>query len=380
MLPRLRAAILLASIAAAGAATDLRPAFAMSPTGGDGAASKAPVPAAEVAPLVHVPLEEEDLLRKAAPPPADVCQELVEALRCSGFLRVTTPLVPPELQGRALAAASALLDAPPGGGGSGDGCRVGTVEVMEHPSDPKRYAMLSTPADVAAASPVLAEYAHALALARTALLRCVAAGLGLDPDYLARLHSEDNSSLRLLRYPRGTERTGNRCREHSDYGTLTLLLVDGISGLEAFHGGRWVPVPYSAGSLVVNAGSLLERWTGGTIPATLHRVAGPASSGGKGGSRSPREREDLLAAVGRDRTSLAYFCDPDRGAAAELAGGDGDGDGDEGASGTSVAEYIRWRSGGDDADARRSGIAFTREERARIDGNGGWGQGGGKSG
>ena len=104
--------------------------------------------------------------------------------------------------------------------------------------------------------------------------------------------------------------------------------------------------------------------------------------GGKGGEPEPREREDLLAAVGRDRISLAYFCDPDRGAAAELAGadGDGDGDGDEGASGTSVAEYIRWRSGGDDADARRSGIAFTREERARIDGNGGWGQGGGKSG
>ena len=199
------------------------------------------------------------------------------------------------------------------------------------------------------------------------VLHCLAVGLSLpDPNYFCKLHSENNSSLRLLRYPATAKDTGNRCKEHSDYGSITLLLTDGVSGLEAYHEGKWIPIPHEGGCLVVNAGSLLESWTNGKIPATLHRVAGPTSEN----SCSPKQ--DLLDAVGRDRTSLAFFADPNTGVKAilredEKSNDDGDIDA---VAQMSVAKYIRWRSGGVDGDTKRSGLAFTTEEEGRVQSGG----------
>ena len=262
--------------------------------GDDGEAS-----ACCVAPLIHIPPGEAI--------PRSLAEDVVRAFRNSGFLRITTPLVSEELQNRALDAATKYLESPARSGQAGS-----SPGIVTHPADPKRYAMLITEEEFGAVSPTLAEYRNALESAKVSVLRCLATGLGLSPDHLSDLHSENNSSLRLLRYPAGDAGTGNRCREHSDYGSVTLLLTDGVSGLEAYLDGRWVPVPHSPGSLVVNAGSLLEVWTGGRIPATLHRVAGPASVGSVG------QRGALLEAVGRDRTSIAFFADPDRNVSAAL--------------------------------------------------------------
>ena len=41
--------------------------------------------------------------------------------------------------------------------------------------------------------------------------------------------------------------------------------------------GTWIDVPPSEDALAVNFGGLLERWTGGCIKATEHRVLGPGS-------------------------------------------------------------------------------------------------------
>lgn len=293
------------------------------------------------APLIRVPETAE-----SSEPPRDVAESLVNALRDSGFLLVETPLVPPELQAEALEAATAYLERP----GSSD-------SVVSHPTDPKTYAMLQSDEDCRAASPVLARYMAAMERTKTAVLRCIAAGLDLDDDYFASLHRERNDSLRLLRYRAGTAQTGNRCREHSDYGTVTLLLTDGVSGLEAYHRGVWLPVPHVPGSLVVNVGSLMSDWTGGKLLATLHRVAGPASEG------SLSAPETLLEAAARPRTSIAFFADPDEDAKATLGTGER-GAIEESPRDVSVADYVRWRSGGVDAD--RSGVAFTPEEERRL--------------
>jgi isopenicillin N synthase-like dioxygenase len=248
-----------------------------------------------------------------------------------------------------------------------DSADLPVVTVTHHPTDPKIYAMLSSPPAKCqgslSPSAVLADYWEALELAKRAILRCIAVGLDLDPSYLERLHDENNSSLRLLRYPKGTIQTGNRCKEHSDYGTITLLLTDGVvSGLEAFHEGQWIPVPHNepAGALVVNAGSLLETWTHQAIPATLHRVAGPASMG------STSSPESLLDAVQRDRTSIAFFADPNQDAKASLLLQQQDKNKETTEKQMNVADYIQWRSGGDHNDGQRSGLAFTQEEKNRI--------------
>ena len=304
------------------------------------------------------------LIRIPESPPNDICNELVTAFQNSGFLRITSPFLPISLQKLAIETATAHLVSNPDdfAGGAAPG-----TEVVTHPSDPKSYCMLTSKEDAASVSPILSEYIEALEKTKMLVLQCLAVGLSLpEPQYFCKLHSENNSSLRLLRYPATSEDTGNRCKEHSDYGSITLLLTDGVSGLEAYHEGKWIPVPHAMGCLVVNAGSLLESWTNGKIPATLHRVAGPASE------NSCSSKQDLLDAIRWDRTSLAFFADPNTGVKAVLQeeGGKGsdNGNGRDEVSQMSVAEYIRWRSGGADDDAKRSGLAFTTEEEERVQG------------
>jgi isopenicillin N synthase-like dioxygenase len=165
------------------------------------------------------------------------------------------------------------------------------------------------------------------------------------PEDLVDWHSRaQNSAMRLLHYPPANAQTGNRCKEHSDYGSLTLLNTDGVSGLEILLDGKWWPVPHVPGTIVVNIGSLLSDWTDQRLLATLHRVAGPASE------HSASNPENLLKAVSRGRTSIAIFVDPDEGAPI-LRGG-------------TIKEYISWRSGGD--GPKRSGVAFTSNEQERL--------------
>ncbi len=62
---------------------------------------------------------------------------------------------------------------------------------------------------------------------------------------------------------------------HVDSGFVTLLAQDGVEGLQARAvDGAWIDVPPVDGTLAVNFGKLLQRWTGGRIKATEHRVLG----------------------------------------------------------------------------------------------------------
>jgi len=85
-----------------------------------------------------------------------------------------------------------------------------------------------------------------------------------------------------------------RLGEHNDWGSVTFLVQDDIGGLEAkMSNGDWVPVPPIEGSIVLNAGLMLEMWSGGHFPATWHRV------------RLLKPKASIL------RQSLGYFIQPD---------------------------------------------------------------------
>ena len=206
---------------------------------------------------------------------------------------------------------------------------------------------------------ILKEYYKSLREVRDVLLRSIASGIGIDSNFFTQLHSENNDSIRLLEYLPGDEGTGNRCKEHSDYGTLTLLLTDGL-GLEAFVDGQWRAVPAVEGALVVNIGSILAEWTRNDLKATLHRVAGPTSIG------SPTSKDDLLKAVSLPRRSIAYFSDPNSNVSTALSKSKDCDSGDD--VNMTIHEYINWRSGGTNADADRSGVAFTSNEEERLAG------------
>jgi isopenicillin N synthase-like dioxygenase len=53
--------------------------------------------------------------------------------------------------------------------------------------------------------------------------------------------------------------------EHSDPDFLTVLLQDGIGGLQVLHENHWVDVPPLRGALVVNIGDLLQVNTSSNI-------------------------------------------------------------------------------------------------------------------
>ena len=94
-----------------------------------------------------------------------------------------------------------------------------------------------------------------------------------DPVFGAHAHPH----LKLVRYP-GTAGDGadQGVGAHKDYGFLTLLLQDGVGGLQVQReDGRFHDVPPLEGAFVVNLGELLEVATNGYLVATNHRVVSP---------------------------------------------------------------------------------------------------------
>ncbi|KAG8759141.1 hypothetical protein FRC11_002467 [Ceratobasidium sp. 423] len=153
----------------------------------------------------------------------------------------------------------------------------------------------------------------------------IALGLGLGERYFDNLINEQYHNLRLLSYPpisrdallkEGQSRAG----AHSDYGSLTLLFQDQVGGLEVQnpHTKQFQPATPIPGTIVVNVGDLLARWSNDRLRrqvkhslyisslsntselySTLHRVVAPPIGTGP---MTPA------------RQSIAFFCNPNGGA------------------------------------------------------------------
>jgi isopenicillin N synthase-like dioxygenase len=161
-------------------------------------------------------------------------------------------------------------------------------------SDPLREA---TPLPVEETLPgwraAVADYYRGMEKIAGTLMGSIARGLGLPERYFDAFFERGLSTLRLIRYPVRQDidtaaesdphlwvtHVGRRRyligKPHVDSGFLTLLAQDGVEGLQARHGnGDWIDVAPQDGTLTVNFGRMLERWCGGRIRATEHRVIG----------------------------------------------------------------------------------------------------------
>ncbi|OJT13298.1 hypothetical protein TRAPUB_10064 [Trametes pubescens] len=147
----------------------------------------------------------------------------------------------------------------------------------------------------------------------TLVMRSIALGLKLDETFFDDKINEQYHNLRLLSYPPiktqllsgdGQARAG----AHSDYGTLTLLFQDSVGGLEVQnpHTGQFQPATPIPGTIVINAGDLLARWSNDVLRSTLHRVVAPPA-------KAISETEQVTPA----RQSIAFFCNPNQGAEIE---------------------------------------------------------------
>ena len=160
--------------------------------------------------------------------------------------------------------------------------------------DPLREATPLPPAETLPGwRDAVAAYYRAMERVSQVLMRAIARGLALDEEFFDPAFDRGLSTLRLLRYPPRTDaeqtaqtdpnvwvtHEGRRFyvngAPHVDSGFLTLLAQDGVSGLQARHpDGAWLDVPPTDDALAVNFGKVLERWSGGRIKATEHRVIG----------------------------------------------------------------------------------------------------------
>jgi isopenicillin N synthase-like dioxygenase len=155
-----------------------------------------------------------------------------------------------------------------------------------------------TPLPDEAASPgwreAAAHYYRSMEKVGAALMASIARSMKLAETTFDDHFKGGISTLRLIRYPLREENAGVDLsnpdywvtdkgekrliigREHADSGFVTLLAQDGVEGLQAKnHEGDWIDVPPADGTLAVNYGQLLERWTGGVVRATRHRVVAP---------------------------------------------------------------------------------------------------------
>lgn len=140
------------------------------------------------------------------------------------------------------------------------------------------------------------EFYQACAEAAEKVCYAFALALQLPESFFADRHNQQNYTLRLLHYP-PIEQTPKpeqvRAGEHSDYGSFTLLFQDEVGGLEVCtSSGEWIAAPCIPGTVVVNTGDLMQRWTNHVFCSTKHRVRIPTDD------------------IKRSRYSLAFFCHP----------------------------------------------------------------------
>ncbi|KAJ4305871.1 hypothetical protein N0V90_001404 [Kalmusia sp. IMI 367209] len=140
------------------------------------------------------------------------------------------------------------------------------------------------------------------------LMRAIALGMGIDERWFDGFTDGGDNTLRLLHYPgvsksvfkRSDGQLQVRAGEHTDYGSVTLLFQDARGGLQVRSPkGTFVDATPIEGTIVINAGDLLARWSNDTIKSTKHRVVEP-----------PPKPDSGDADTYPPRYSVAYFCNP----------------------------------------------------------------------
>ena len=131
------------------------------------------------------------------------------------------------------------------------------------------------------------------------IMRLFARALDLEEDFFARSIDRHISVLSAMYYPHqdSPPKPGQlRAGAHTDFGTMTILKPDlAPGGLQVqSKSGEWLPVRAPSGTLVVNIGDMMARWTNDRWVSTLHRVVNPPA--------------DIK--VGTERLSIGFFHHP----------------------------------------------------------------------
>jgi len=130
------------------------------------------------------------------------------------------------------------------------------------------------------------------------LMTGFALGLGLEKDFFLKTSSKPLSRASYVYYPPQAAANENEAfgvGPHTDFGVLTVLWQDTVGGLQVQGlDGDWIDATPIDGTLIINVGDLLHRWTGGEYRSTRHRVI----------NTSDQERLSLVLAYDPDPETL----------------------------------------------------------------------------
>jgi isopenicillin N synthase-like dioxygenase len=108
------------------------------------------------------------------------------------------------------------------------------------------------------------------------MMRAFALGMNLPENSFLKTTNEPIARSSIIHYPPQPPDLGETqfgVAPHTDYGCLTLLWQDQVGGLEVqTREDEWVTAHPIKGTLVVNVGDLLMRWTNDGFKSTPHRV------------------------------------------------------------------------------------------------------------
>ena len=159
---------------------------------------------------------------------------------------------------------------------------------IEHPDERWIRSASRWPARPAALQASWTRYFRVMSDLSARLLGIMAVALGLPPDHFEPLIDRHTSAMRALRYPALTTPPAPgqlRAGAHTDYGTLTILRTDTVSGLQIRAGEQWLDVAPVPDGFVVNLGDSLAQWTNDQWRSTLHRVVTPVDADGRAPAR-----------------------------------------------------------------------------------------------
>ena len=123
------------------------------------------------------------------------------------------------------------------------------------------------------------------------LFKAFAVAMGLPANTFIQHFDAPISRASMVYYPPQPATMGEAqfgVAPHTDFGCLTILCQDDVGGLQVeTTQGEWVTAHPIEGTLVVNVGDVLQRWSNDIFRSTPHRVV----------NTSGRERYSLVAAV-----------------------------------------------------------------------------------